>query len=156
MPSRDLTLPPFPVVLRLFVARASNHQLATMSLHEGCSTGSCLSFVAAEVDCGAAGVSKPRLQYPILLFVSCTRLQVASQQELPAGSESEIEIRAASVVAVEMLKNAANEKLQPKQSQQGNQEAQLLSIQLDWWLWHEGERLRQEHPPHHRTRTIYY
>eukprot|EP00775_Hariotina_reticulata_P004050 gene4050-4297_t len=32
----------------------------------------------------------------------------------------------------------------------------LLSIQLDWWLWHEGEKMRAQHPPHHRTWTIYY
>lgn len=33
---------------------------------------------------------------------------------------------------------------------------QLTSIQLDWWLWGQGERLRHQHPPHHRTWTIYY
>ncbi len=30
------------------------------------------------------------------------------------------------------------------------------AIQLDWWLWEVGERERHRHPPHHRTRTIYY
>eukprot|EP00878_Enallax_costatus_P037811 GHUV01042832.1.p1 GENE.GHUV01042832.1~~GHUV01042832.1.p1 ORF type:complete len:101 (-),score=36.21 GHUV01042832.1:415-717(-) len=90
----------------------------------------------------------------LLPAFSC--LQVANQQEIAAGAESEIEIRAASVVAVELLKDAANTKLQQQRGQQGEQQANLLSIQLDWWLWHEGERMRKEHPPHHRTRTIYY
>ncbi|KAF6259077.1 hypothetical protein COO60DRAFT_1270304 [Scenedesmus sp. NREL 46B-D3] len=74
--------------------------------------------------------------------------QVEGMQELASGSEAEIELRAASIVAVELLKDAANAQLL--------QPPQLLSIQLDWWLWHEGERMRAQHPPHHRTMTIYY
>jgi hypothetical protein len=68
--------------------------------------------------------------------------------ELPSGSEEEVEIRAASILAVEQLKQAANAQLAGAQQQ-------LLSIQLDWWLWHEGEKRRSEQT-HHRTRTIYY
>jgi len=96
---------------------------------------------------------------------------VSRGQELPAGSEEELEIRAASIVAVERLKEAANVLLQARtdeqqdeaqhsgslSSQAGSSKAapQLLSVQLDWWLWQEGERVRSEHP-HHKTWTIYY
>eukprot|EP00879_Flechtneria_rotunda_P010953 GHRR01011445.1.p1 GENE.GHRR01011445.1~~GHRR01011445.1.p1 ORF type:complete len:355 (+),score=124.50 GHRR01011445.1:793-1857(+) len=108
--------------------------------------------------------------------------QVDSQHEVVAGSEQELEIRAASVVAVELLTDAVNQRVLQQQQQpeapsaaelqqpsHRNQLAQaglqavntqpskqLLSIQLDWWLWEEGERMRAEHPPHHRTWTIYY
>lgn len=76
-------------------------------------------------------------------------LQVDARLEIAAGSSAEVEIRAASIVAVELLKNAANSKLQQQQQP-------LLSIQLDWWLWAEGERMRAQHPPHHRVWTVYY
>jgi hypothetical protein len=106
--------------------------------------------------------------------------QVDSGQIIPSGSEEEIELRAASVLAVEQLKHAANALLQAQHCQgQGQQQGgsssgatvpassaevsssstdevpQLLSIQLDWWLWQEGERERSKHP-HHKTWTIYY
>jgi hypothetical protein len=83
---------------------------------------------------------------------------------------------------VELLKEAANKQLQQQharrdssglgekhatnlvqQQQQQQQQSEhqthppsLLSIQLDWWLWHEGEKMRAQHPPHHRTWTVYY
>lgn len=117
--------------------------------------------------------------------------QVDSGQIIPSGSEEEIELRAASVLAVEQLKQAANALLQARHHPgQGQQQGcpsssadapansagdaagvaerstdmpsssaegvpQLLSIQLDWWLWQEGECERSKHP-HHKTWTIYY
>ena len=108
-----------------------------------------------------------------LLTYSCCLLQVDGKQEIAAGSEEELELRAASIHAVELLRQAVqSEQLaqavhSPEQGhregqanagqqQQQQQERQLLSIHLDWWLWEEGERMRKEHPPHHRTWTIYY
>lgn len=107
-----------------------------------------------------------------LLSAPLLCMQVSSGEELPAGSEEELEIRAASIVAVERLKEAANVLLQARstdEQQEGAQQPgtlssqagsskeapQLLSVQLDWWLWQEGERVRSEHP-HHKTWTIYY
>jgi hypothetical protein len=85
-------------------------------------------------------------------------MQVESGHELPSGSSEELEIRAASVLAVEQLKQAANKLLsaQHQGHQQGSTAAfQLLSVQLDWWLWQEGERRRSQ-DAHHKTWTIYY
>jgi hypothetical protein len=68
--------------------------------------------------------------------------QVESKQEVASGSEAEVELRAASIVAVELLKDAANTQLQQRQQQQqqegrtsqGQQPdagtSQLLSIQV--------------------------
>lgn len=78
-------------------------------------------------------------------------LQVDAGQELHSGSEEEVEIRAASILAVEQLKAAANKLLTAKKSTT----EPLLSIQLDWWLWEEGERTRND-DTHHRAWTIYY
>lgn len=70
---------------------------------------------------------------------------VDSRTEITFGSPMEIEIRAATVVAVERL----HEKL----VQLG---ANLLVIELDWLLWQRGESIKDEIKPHHRTMTIYY
>jgi hypothetical protein len=43
--------------------------------------------------------------------------QVESKQEVASGSEAEVELRAASIVAVELLKDAANTQLQQRQGQ---------------------------------------
>jgi hypothetical protein len=75
-------------------------------------------------------------------------VQIDARVELPAGSEEETEIRAASVQAVELMRESIRqvhgERLCP------------ASIQLDWWLWAAGERTRASDPCHHRTRTIFY
>lgn len=78
-------------------------------------------------------------------------LQVDAGQELQSGSEEEVDIRAASILAVERLKAAANKLL----IAQDDKTEPLLSIQLDWWLWQEGERTRN-YDTHHKTWTIYY
>lgn len=70
---------------------------------------------------------------------------VDSYAEIAFGSEMEIEIRAATVVAVERL----HDKLV-------SLGANLLVIELDWLLWQRGEALKDEIKPHHRTMTIYY
>lgn len=85
------------------------------------------------------------------LVVFAVVLQVDARQELQSGSEEEVEIRAASILAVEQLKAAANKLL----TAQDSTAEPLLSIQLDWWLWQEGERTRNV-DTHHKTWTIYY
>lgn len=66
--------------------------------------------------------------------------------EIAAGSEEEIEIRAASIVVVERIQQLLL-KYHGKAPH---------CIQLDWWLWESGEASRDDLPPHHRTKTIYY
>jgi ATP/maltotriose-dependent transcriptional regulator MalT len=50
--------------------------------------------------------------------------QVESKQEVASGSEAEVELRAASIVAVELLKDAANTQLLQRQGQQQQQQQQ--------------------------------
>lgn len=75
-----------------------------------------------------------------ILTIYSDAMQVDSKVELPAGSEEECEIRAASIVAVEMLKDLANVELelQQRRLQQGQVQQQqqprcspgVLSIQV--------------------------
>lgn len=69
------------------------------------------------------------------------------KRELAAGGEEEVELRAATVQAVETLRAVVVEV----------HGVELPSaVALDWWLWAMGERARAETPPHHRTLTPYY
>lgn len=70
-----------------------------------------------------------------------------SLQELPSGSEEEVELRACTITAVERLR----ENLAAKTGKE------VLSVQVDWWLWSIGLPSAVEKvPPYHRTQTIYY
>jgi Queuosine salvage protein len=71
--------------------------------------------------------------------------RVDARVHLAAGSEEEVEIRAHTVWAVELMR----------------QELQKLgrtynAYELDWWLWESSQHMAGEVKPYHRTRTIYY
>jgi hypothetical protein len=86
----------------------------------------------------------PQLLMPLGVLHYSPELAAAVEGrcELGPGSEEEVEIRAASVQAVEVLR----EKLG----------GTLLSVEIDWLLWQEGEKQRFELPPHHRTLSVCY
>uniref|UniRef100_A0A7S3VJW6 Queuosine 5'-phosphate N-glycosylase/hydrolase n=1 Tax=Dunaliella tertiolecta TaxID=3047 RepID=A0A7S3VJW6_DUNTE len=88
----------------------------------------------------------------ILEFSSELESKIGAGQELPAGGEEELEIRAATITAVEDLKDA----LSKSGRCQAVGAAVPITIQLDWFLWEVGEREREAHPPAHHTLTIYY
>ncbi|KAJ1484617.1 hypothetical protein T484DRAFT_1894016 [Baffinella frigidus] len=69
-------------------------------------------------------------------------------EEIDAGCEEEVEIRALTIQAVEILTAVLRDK----------HAAPLIPIQVDWFLWEEGERLALagKLAPHHRTRTSFY
>lgn len=64
---------------------------------------------------------------------------------IQAGSEEEVEIRAMCVQAVEGLRDAL-----------ARRNVRVTSVEIDWRLWHEGERIKKEIRPHHRTLTCFY
>ncbi|OWZ17255.1 hypothetical protein PHMEG_0008827 [Phytophthora megakarya] len=70
---------------------------------------------------------------------------IDSKDEIPAGSEMELEIRATTIQAVEMIHK--------KMTSRGNN---LKVIELDWLLWQIGEDNKEELLPHHRTWSVYY
>lgn len=70
--------------------------------------------------------------------------RVDSKEWIKAGSSVEVEIRAATVWAVELLRQELKRRGR-----------NLLALQVDWLLWHAAAQ-RPKMPPHHRTLTTYY
>jgi len=70
--------------------------------------------------------------------------RVDGWDELRAGEPAEVEIRAATVVAVERLVAAL-----------GERGRRLLPVELDWILWALSQELYPVRP-YHRTRTVFY
>ncbi|MBX5450529.1 queuosine 5'-phosphate N-glycosylase/hydrolase [Thermogemmatispora sp.] len=70
--------------------------------------------------------------------------QIDQQEPIPAGSEEEIEIRATTVWACELLRQALVAR-----------GLSLKAIEIDQQLWLLSQRLPNMRP-YHRTRTIYY
>jgi hypothetical protein len=64
---------------------------------------------------------------------------------IPAGSPEEVEIRAATICAVELVRQKLT-----------NQGFRANSPQIDNWLWYLGQEDTYRALPYHRTRTIFY
>ena len=74
---------------------------------------------------------------------------IDSETELPYSSPAEVEIRAATVLAVEkiMAKIRQDDFLSPKITN---------SYEVDWLLWQMGEKRLAEMKPHHKVLSIFY
>lgn len=81
----------------------------------------------------------------VLRYTPDLAAHIDQRMLIPAGSAWEIEIRAATVQAVERLAAMLAQR-------GGNWPA----WRVDWALWQIGQTLPPEAPPYHRTRTIFY
>jgi len=72
--------------------------------------------------------------------------RIAAGEPLKAGSPEEIEIRAAALHAVELLKQHLH--------QAGH--TQITSMALDYLLWNRGQAARYKAAPRHRARGVFY
>lgn len=90
----------------------------------------------------------PQLLRPhgVLVYSDDLTRRIDNCEEIAAGSEVEIELRAATVQAVERLRAVLNEK----------HSVTRTSVEIDWWLWQHGEEEKDSLPPHHRTLTCWY
>ncbi len=70
---------------------------------------------------------------------------LAQRVEIAAGHPYELEIRAATLWSVEVLRQALDRLRLP-----------IPPYQLDWMLWQLGQELPDHVLPYHRTRTIFY
>ena len=70
---------------------------------------------------------------------------IADYTLIPAGSEAEVEIRAATVWAVELLRRALEER-----------GIRQTASAIDYRIWLESQSAPPDNIPYHRTRTIYY
>lgn len=80
----------------------------------------------------------------IVVLSDALAARIEAEEELPAGSAEEVEIRAATIEAVERMRHAAISAGKP-----------AATWEIDWYLW------ITSHDPairvnHHRTRTVYY
>ena len=74
--------------------------------------------------------------------------RIMGHEVIRSGSAEEIEIRAATIVAVDTLRT--------RLAKAG---FELFAVEIDWILWQAGEALvlgKQPISPHHRTLTIFY
>lgn len=81
----------------------------------------------------------------ILRYSAELAARIDRQELIPAGSPEEVEIRANTIWAVELLKGALAER-----------GWKLSSVELDWLLWGLGQREGFKEKPYHRTVTIFY
>jgi hypothetical protein len=102
----------------------------------------------------------------ILKYSSPLQQHIDGLQEIAFASEWETEIRAGTVIAVDKIRSAL-----------ARRNVDVLSVEVDWMLWNEGEKMQLEMAaaaetagrtdsksesqsnfikPHHRTLTIYY
>lgn len=86
------------------------------------------------------------LHLQVLSYDSALMSKITGKHEIAFGSEEEIEIRASTVIAVQMMREQVRRHLN----------LSLTSIELDWILWNWGEVAKDNILPHHRTLTIYY
>ena len=84
-------------------------------------------------------------KFDILRYSDALSDRIDRKEEIQSGSEEEIEIRACTVIAVERLQQAFKKLGQS-----------ILVLELDWLLWQQGEQIKDQIAPHHRTLTIYY
>ena len=70
---------------------------------------------------------------------------IASFTPIPPGADAEVEIRAATVWAVELLRQALE-----------HEGIQQTASAIDYRIWLESQQTPPDNAPYHRTRTIYY
>jgi len=83
--------------------------------------------------------------YGALIYEPQLAAHIDRRDELPAASPQEVEIRAATVWAVQDLAS--------RLTSAGRSTPPWL---IDWSLWNLGQTLPPHAPPYHRTRTVFY
>lgn len=78
----------------------------------------------------------------IMIYSDSLNKKIADKIELMSGCEEEIEIRMMTIYCVEQIKKITK--------------LNLTSVEIDYILWNEGEKLRKSIVNHHRTLTIFY
>lgn len=84
--------------------------------------------------------------YHILEYSPQLAELVDNYHQLAPGSAEEIEIRAATIQAVERMRQYLSSKKQQP----------IPAFKLDWWLWTLGQDDAVREKPYHRTRTVFY
>jgi hypothetical protein len=118
-------------------------QILVSDLHgAGAATFTDLDVLTAFADYKVPQVLR---RFGILVYAPALAERIARRELIPAGSVPEVEIRAATVWACELLRRAV-----------AARGATLRAFEIDWALWSIGQSLPPGTEPYHRTRTIFY
>ncbi len=118
-------------------------QILVSDLHgAGAATFSDLDVLTAFADYKVPQVLR---RFGILAYAPELAERIARRDLIPAGSAPEVEIRAATIWACELLRRAV-----------AARGVSLRAFEIDWALWSFGQSLPPGAEPYHRTRTIYY
>jgi len=93
----------------------------------------------------------------VLMYSPELKKRLDKKEEIPFGDPDEIEIRAASILAVHLIVNQVNEK-SPLEKDTGDGGQRLNAPLVDVYLWRKRRQQAHlyEHTPFHRTRSIFY
>lgn len=80
---------------------------------------------------------------------------------IAAGSEDEIEIRASTIVACNMIAKAMNKLIIESENEEitsavGDEKGIIKDVEVDWLFWQVGEANKHLLPPFHKTETVFY
>lgn len=84
-------------------------------------------------------------RFGILRYAPELETQLRNYEMIPPDGVREIEIRSATIQAVEMLRQSL-----------ASRGINIPAYQLDWRLWHLGQSLPGDAEPYHRTLTVFY
>jgi hypothetical protein len=76
---------------------------------------------------------------------------IDGEKELAYSSSHEVQIRAATVIAVDQILSLVQSRADPTLTSHLN-----YAYQVDWVLWQMGESKLDEMAPHHRVLSIFY
>ena len=84
-------------------------------------------------------------RFDVLRYAPELESALHARQLIPANSRWELEIRAATIWACELIRQALERRGKP-----------LMAMEIDWALWLTGQELPAGTEPYHRTPTIFY
>ncbi len=84
-------------------------------------------------------------QFGILQYHPDLERAIRRYELIPPGDEREVEIRAATIWAVELLRQSLDK-----------HGKSMRAFEIDWLLWNAAQSLPANAEPYHRTLTIYY
>jgi hypothetical protein len=84
-------------------------------------------------------------QFGVLSYVPSLADRLQRRELIPAGSPTEIEIRAATIWACELIRQAL-----------ADRGLSMPATAIDWLLWNAGQDLPPGSEPYHRTVTVFY
>jgi hypothetical protein len=90
----------------------------------------------------------------VLVYADALKQRLEHKEQIPFGDVDEIEIRAASILAVQLLVNELNERI----ASNGDERQRVTAAMVDVVLWRRRREQQELYQctPFHRTRSIFY